>query len=63
MLDDESEFYAPGGFVDQDPPSHDRLRKVVASSLSPQRGVTDCGYVEAGLEACSSLYARLVSWT
>lgn len=36
VLDDESEFYAPGGFVDQDPPSHDRLRSVMASYFSPK---------------------------
>jgi cytochrome P450 len=36
VLDDESEFYAPGGFVDQDPPSHDRLRAVLAPYFSPR---------------------------
>jgi cytochrome P450 len=36
VLDDESEFYAPGGFVDQDPPSHDRLRAVLAPYFSPK---------------------------
>ena len=36
VLDDESEFYAPGGFVDQDPPSHDRLRKVLAPYFTPK---------------------------
>lgn len=36
VLDDESEFYAPGGFVDQDPPSHDRLRKVLAPYFTPR---------------------------
>jgi len=36
VLDDESEFYAPGGFVDQDPPSHDRLRTVLAPYFSPK---------------------------
>jgi cytochrome P450 len=43
VLDDESEFYAPGGFVDQDPPSHDRLRKVVAPyfTLKAIAGLTD----------------------
>jgi cytochrome P450 len=43
VLDDESEFYAPGGFVDQDPPSHDRLRAVVAPYFTPR--------VVKGLEA------------
>ena len=36
VLDDESEFYAPGGFVDQDPPSHDRLRAVMAPYFAPR---------------------------
>jgi cytochrome P450 len=36
VLDDESEFYAPGGFVDQDPPSHDRLRAVMAPYFAPK---------------------------
>ncbi len=36
VLDDESELYAPGGFVDQDPPSHDRLRDVMATRFSPK---------------------------
>ena len=45
VLDDESEFYAPGGFVDQDPPSHDRLRKVVASYFAPKVVAGLTGYV------------------
>ena len=36
VLDDESDFYAPGGFVDQDPPLHDRLREVMAPYFSPK---------------------------
>jgi cytochrome P450 len=36
VLDDESDFYAPGGFVDQDPPSHDRLRAVLAPYFTPK---------------------------
>jgi cytochrome P450 len=36
VLDDESDFYAPGGFVDQDPPLHDRLRAVMAPYFSPK---------------------------
>jgi cytochrome P450 len=36
VLDDESDFYTPGGFVDQDPPSHDRLRAVLAPYFSPK---------------------------
>jgi len=36
VLDDESDFYAPGGFVDQDPPSHDRLRGVMAPYFQPR---------------------------
>ena len=47
VLDDESEFYAPGGFVDQDPPSHDRLRKVVASYFSPSAAAHLTGYVRS----------------
>ena len=45
VLDDESDFYAPGGFVDQDPPSHDRLRKVVTSYFSPKATEILAGYV------------------
>jgi cytochrome P450 len=45
VLDDESDFYAPGGFVDQDPPSHDRLRKIVASYFSPRATANLNGYI------------------
>ncbi|HLK45704.1 MAG TPA: hypothetical protein VKT18_06925, partial [Acidimicrobiales bacterium] len=45
VLDDESDFYTPGGFVDQDPPSHDRLRKVVAAHFSPRSTAQLIGYV------------------
>lgn len=45
VLDDESDFYAPGGFVDQDPPSHDRLRKAVAQYFSPRATANLATYV------------------
>lgn len=45
VLDDESDFYAPGGFVDQDPPSHDRLRKVVAPYFAPKTTASLTGYI------------------
>ncbi len=35
-LDDEKEAYYPGGFIDQDPPSHDRLRGAIARYFSPR---------------------------
>ena len=35
-LDDESELYAPGAFLDYDPPAHDRLRAAMASYFSPK---------------------------
>jgi cytochrome P450 len=35
-LDDEQEAYEPGGFIDQDPPSHDRLRGALAKYFSPR---------------------------
>lgn len=47
VLDDESDFYAPGGFVDQDPPAHDRLRKVVASHFTPKETATLTGFVRS----------------
>jgi cytochrome P450 len=45
VLDDESDFYAPGGFVDQDPPPHDRLRKVVAPYFTPKATAKLADYV------------------
>jgi len=51
VLDDESEFYAPGGFVDQDPPSHDRLRKVVAPYFSPKATAKLTDFVRARTRA------------
>jgi cytochrome P450 len=35
-LDDEGDIYAPGGLIDLDPPSHDRLRAAMAPYFSPK---------------------------
>ncbi|HEX4009302.1 MAG TPA: cytochrome P450 [Solirubrobacteraceae bacterium] len=51
VLDDESDFYAPGGFVDQDPPSHDRLRKVIAKYFTPKSSAQLTDFVRARAQA------------
>ncbi len=35
-LDDESDLYSPGAFLDYDPPGHDRLRAAMAAHFTPR---------------------------
>ncbi len=35
-LDDESELYSPGAFLDYDPPDHDRLRAAMGKHFTPK---------------------------